>query len=78
MLNSFEITFSTRVNIFQRVIHAIGIAVETLLAGGVLHVVVGRKKRGELGVVHVNQAEVVEVFVAGEARTKRIMYGNMH
>ena len=40
----FVAVFLARVDILQRVVHAVGVAVESLLGSGVLHVVVGREE----------------------------------
>ena len=62
---------SARVDILQRIVHAIGIAVEALGVFGALHVGIHREERRHLRVihaaVHVDQAESIQVLVSGEA-----------
>lgn len=62
---------TTRVNIFQRVVHTIGIPVKTLGTGWLINESIHGKERRYHGVVaaavHINEAEGVEVLVASEA-----------
>ena len=55
----------------QRVVHAVGVSIEPLSAGRILHVAVGREERRHHGVihtaVHVDEAEGCQVFVARES-----------
>ncbi len=60
-----------RIHIFQRVVQAVGVAVEALREVRALDVVVGREETAHHGVVHpavhINQAEAVQVLVPREA-----------
>ena len=62
----------------QRVVEAVGIAVEALQADRFLHIVVRREKRRHHGVVHpavhVNQAEVAVMFVHAETTVEGGVY----
>jgi len=62
---------SRRVGVAQRVVGAIGVAVEALRVGGVLHVGVHREEAARQRVVaasvHVDEAEAGHVFLACEA-----------
>ena len=63
--------FSIRIIIFQRVVQAVAIAVEILAVPRLLHIVVGAEEAGVDGIVetsvHVDEAEVIEHLMAGEA-----------
>ncbi len=59
------------VGVLQRVVHAVGISVEVLGAAWILHVVVNREEGAGDGVidpaVHVDESEVRQMLVSGEA-----------
>ena len=62
---------SARVSILQRIVEAIGVAVETLRVVGALHIGIHREERRHLWVVHaaihVNQTEGIEMLMASKA-----------
>ena len=70
---------SARVGVFQWVVQAIAVAVEVLGVAWVLHIAVNGKEAAHHGVVHasihINEAEVVKHFVAGEASIEHAMGG---
>ena len=65
---------SARVGIYQRVVQAVGIAVEVLRVVGALHVGIYREERRHLRVVHaavhVDQAKGVKVLMPSETPVK--------
>ena len=60
-----------QVHISQRIVQAVGVAVEALRALGLLHLGVGAEETAQSGVVeprvHVHQPEPWQVLVTGEA-----------
>ena len=69
---------SARVGVAQRVVHAVGVAVEALRVAGLLHVAVDGEERTHHGVVHpavhVDEAEDDQMLLPGVATVEHGFY----